>query len=582
MSGWDLIVERKFQEAMEEGAFENLSGQGRPLPPDENPYEDPAMRMSYRLLRNNGFSLPWIEEARDIDRALESACENLGRSWQMARRRAERALTLAEAGEDAADWRRARNTFIEKIAETNRRIQTYNLTAPSGTFHRMPINAQRELEKVVESISVTEAVGPAAAKDAEPANSRSILSRMLYLARRRIGPLTLHSLITAIMLAAIVCVAAGSASAGRRTTPEPAIQTLIVRPVLPVAVAPNQPEVTVESTVGIINAVCQVKLNIVGCNFAPQNGKITCDTNGDGVPELMIPLTEVSLVNAVLVQALVPALPPQLAGTPFPLSCCGGLATLTLSKTFHDSPDNIFGDFTLSITCPIDLGERAPVVISASPSGGDCAIGQNLLIPGSCFVRADGSPNVTSVFAVERGNPSNVIQSESWALLNPNLIDAFFRFGAGNAGKTFLIFVSGPNGTSRNLLTLPVGASAACPLGNEQGILVTFDCQSRPATPAPSPPAEASPVLSCSIERSSSGSTSLVLTTDRVRGDAIITVGGIKAKKVKFLDPAAEPNTFGRVVLKGKICKGLPGMVVINNPDGHSLPPFQCGASCTP
>ena len=359
-------------------------------------------------------------------------------------------------------------------------------------------------------------------------------------------------------------------------------QTLTILPILPVAVAPNQPAVLAGSTKGIINAVCEVNLNIVGCSFPPQNGKVTCDTNGDGVPELMIPLTNVTSVNGLLVQATIPALSPDLPGTPFPLSCCGGLATLTLSRTVLASPDNIFGEFTQSITCPIELGERAPVVISASPSTGSCATGQNLLVPGSCFIRADGTPNVTSVFAVDRNDPNHVVQSSKWAILSPNLIDAFFEFGSVNAGKTFLIFVSGPNGRSRNLTVLPAGAGSGCPIGNEQGIVVTFTCTS--VVPPPPPVDQIPPTSgSCRLERSASGAVSLVIVAERIRSNATITVGGIAPKKLTFKDPTLEADTFQKVVAKGtKVCKGLPGVVVITNPGEASGTAFVCGERCEP
>ena len=359
--------------------------------------------------------------------------------------------------------------------------------------------------------------------------------------------------------------------------------TLTILPILPVAVAPNQPAVVAGSTKGIINAVCEVNLNIVGCLFPPQTGKITCDTNGDGVPELMIPLANVTIVNGLLVQATIPALSPDLPGTPFPLSCCGGLASLTLSRTVLASPDNIFGEFTQSITCPIELGERAPVVISASPSTGSCSVGQNLLVPGSCFIRADGTPNVTSVFAVDRNDPNHVVQSSKWAILSPNLIDAFFEFGSVNAGKTFLIFVSGPNGTSRNLTVLPAGADSGCPIGNEQGIVVTFGCAS--GAPPPPPPVDQIPptVGACRLERSSSGAVSLVITADRIRFNATITIGGTTPKKLSFKEPTLEPDTFQKVVAKGtKVCRGLPGAIVIQNPGEAPRAGFPCNERCEP
>jgi hypothetical protein len=101
------------------------------------------------------------------------------------------------------------------------------------------------------------------------------------------------------------------------------------------------------------------------------------------------------------------------------------------------------------------------------------------LISGACFIIPQGS--ITSVFAVERTNPANVIQATNFVVLNNNLIDALFNFTSANAGKTFLIFVTGPGGTSRNLTTAVAGAPAGCPLGNEQesGDVHVFDWNDR-------------------------------------------------------------------------------------------------------
>jgi hypothetical protein len=352
----------------------------------------------------------------------------------------------------------------------------------------------------------------------------------------------------------------------------------IVIPVAPVAVAPNQPAVDANSPRGIINALCDVTLNLVRCGFPPTSVQITCDTNGDGVPELMIPLTNVTQINGLLVRATLPALAPQLPGTAFPLACCGGIVNLTLSRTVRGGPDNIFGDFTQTITCQIDIGLRAPVVISASPSDGSCAVQQNLIIPGSCFLLADGSPNVTSVFAVEKNNPSNVIAAQRFVILNTNLIDALFDFGQSSAGKTFLIFVSGPNGTSRNLTQLPEGAAATCPLGNEQGIQVSFTCRGS-SQPDPPPAPQVSRIDSCQIERSASGAISLML-TGRFYDGVAVTVGGKSPKKMKMRDETQEANIYSKIILRGRICAGLPGMIAVLNPNGALSVPFHCGETC--
>src|SRR5262245_53290706 len=160
-----------------------------------------------------------------------------------------------------------------------------------------------------------------------------------------------------------------------------------------ITVAPNQPAVPNQSTVGIINALCDVTLDFIGCGFTPNAIAITCDTNGDAIADVLIPLKDIKLINGLLLQGTIPSLA-STPGTAFPLVCCGGPTTIMLTRSVSGGDDNIFGPFTQTITCSIDLGIRAPVVISASPSDGDCSTGQNLLIPGACFVLANGKPNV--------------------------------------------------------------------------------------------------------------------------------------------------------------------------------------------
>jgi DnaJ family protein C protein 28 len=112
---------------MEEGAFDNLAGKGRPLDLEENPYEDPSLRMAHRLLRNNGFAPAWMEEAKDLEHVIEAARQDLARA-------------LAGAGH--LQRQRTLDAFRERIAEINRRILAHNLKTPSTQFHMRPVDAE--------------------------------------------------------------------------------------------------------------------------------------------------------------------------------------------------------------------------------------------------------------------------------------------------------------------------------------------------------------------------------------------------------------------------------------------------------
>ncbi|HET9530459.1 MAG TPA: hypothetical protein VFQ92_08915, partial [Blastocatellia bacterium] len=346
-----------------------------------------------------------------------------------------------------------------------------------------------------------------------------------------------------------------------------------------VTVAPGQPVVEPGSTRGIVNALCEVTLNLVNCGFFPTSVILTCDTNGDGVAELVVPLKNVTVVNGNLVRATLAPFSEQLPGTPFPLTCCGGTVSLVLSRTIRGGDDNIFGDFTQTVTCEIDIGLRAPVVVSVSPSEGDCSIEQNLFIPGSCFIQPDGTPNVTRVFAVDRNNPDHVIEAKRFVILNTNLIDALFDFGSENAGKTFLFFVTGPNGTSRNLTELPENAPEGCPTGNEQGVPVTFTCKSGGgAQPAPAPP-ELPAITGCQLNRSASGAFTLTVIGRFAEGGKL-TVNGVEPKKTKLKARDTQANLFTRAVLKGRLCGNIPGPITYTSPGGVASALFQCNQTC--
>ncbi len=71
MNALEWIAEQKIRSAIESGQWDNLRGKGKPLQWDENPFEPPEWRMAFSLLRQNGFSLPWLEERKDIEAEIQ-------------------------------------------------------------------------------------------------------------------------------------------------------------------------------------------------------------------------------------------------------------------------------------------------------------------------------------------------------------------------------------------------------------------------------------------------------------------------------------------------------------------------------
>jgi hypothetical protein len=221
---------------------------------------------------------------------------------------------------------------------------------------------------------------------------------------------------------------------------------------------------------------------------------------------------------------------------------------------------------------------------------------QDVLITGACFQFTTPGPNgttivgnVTSVFAREVVNPASAtptfgvtINAQDFTIVNANLVDAHFNFGSANAGKKFIVFVTGPGGTSRGLLPPGVvGQPAGCLFGNELGCLdcIAFTCNAA-ANPGPGPTPEIAVVTGCKLDRQDTGQFFLDVTGTGIKEGAIATVGGVTPKKIKVIEVTPGTTNPTKLRLVKKVCNGLPGNVVITNPGAAASQPFNCTERC--
>ncbi|MDX1437631.1 MAG: DnaJ family domain-containing protein [Anaerolineales bacterium] len=142
---WDKEIEKKIQEALESGAFDNLPGAGEPLSLADNPHEDPTWSLAFHLLKSNEFSLPWVEKRKEIDRETESARASLRRAWT-ARQGAGRQVSRSD---DL--WQNAVAAFETRVEEINRLIRSYNLEVPLDRLQMFPLDARHEIEAIKKS-----------------------------------------------------------------------------------------------------------------------------------------------------------------------------------------------------------------------------------------------------------------------------------------------------------------------------------------------------------------------------------------------------------------------------------------------
>jgi DnaJ family protein C protein 28 len=135
-------IDEIIQQAMQEGAFDNLPGKGKPLNLEENPYLDPEWQLAYHLLKQNGFAPEFIEQRQAIELELAAARQALARAW------AWRQQALAE-GKDLNwvenEWKKTREDFKKKINGINSEIRNYNLHIPTQSLHKPLLKTEEEL-----------------------------------------------------------------------------------------------------------------------------------------------------------------------------------------------------------------------------------------------------------------------------------------------------------------------------------------------------------------------------------------------------------------------------------------------------
>ncbi len=76
MYTFHLIAERRIQEAMKKGHFDNLPGKGKPLVFEDDSMIPEDLKMAYKILKNAGFIPPELETEKEIRNAVD-LLENL-------------------------------------------------------------------------------------------------------------------------------------------------------------------------------------------------------------------------------------------------------------------------------------------------------------------------------------------------------------------------------------------------------------------------------------------------------------------------------------------------------------------------
>jgi hypothetical protein len=131
---WESYVDKIIRKAQEEGEFQNLKGEGKPLNLEPDDPNDPTLALAHKLLRDQGFQPAWLEQEREIKNEIKAARTMLLRAYHWCD------AALDQPGADRAwikgEWQRALAEFQTKLDKINGLILNANLGLPQALAHR--------------------------------------------------------------------------------------------------------------------------------------------------------------------------------------------------------------------------------------------------------------------------------------------------------------------------------------------------------------------------------------------------------------------------------------------------------------
>jgi DnaJ family protein C protein 28 len=137
---WQSLVEEQIAKI----DWSTVAGKGKPLNLERNPYLDESDELAHTLLRNAGFTLPWIEDSKKIDADVAVARTKLARAHASYLEARDAEICAGHQWIEGA-WLAAVREFREQAAAINREIRDFNLKAPSAHLHKFVLRVDEEL-----------------------------------------------------------------------------------------------------------------------------------------------------------------------------------------------------------------------------------------------------------------------------------------------------------------------------------------------------------------------------------------------------------------------------------------------------
>jgi DnaJ family protein C protein 28 len=148
MEEWGDLVSQRIEDAVRQGLFDGLSGHGKPLDLDRDPFVPEDQKMAVNLLRNNRLAPEWISERNAILASIDAMRTEL----RVAKSRADKKLDETEDEERRSNisqrWVEWLTGWCGRVGKLNDRILVHNLKLPVSHLEIVQLRLPNELDDV--------------------------------------------------------------------------------------------------------------------------------------------------------------------------------------------------------------------------------------------------------------------------------------------------------------------------------------------------------------------------------------------------------------------------------------------------
>jgi DnaJ homolog subfamily C member 28 len=141
------LVGRRIDEAMRNGAFDNLRGKGKPLKLQRNPFVPEEMELAYSIMAENQISPEWIGDRKEMLRRIELFREQLRQLVSDHQSQLQQHNDVVMRVQTAQQWHLHLRQLEAQVIELNRQIGLVNLKQPMIQLEIFKLRLDEELTR---------------------------------------------------------------------------------------------------------------------------------------------------------------------------------------------------------------------------------------------------------------------------------------------------------------------------------------------------------------------------------------------------------------------------------------------------